>query len=709
MGESTGTRQSGAPSASTGRVLGARWNGEGRGTHFSLRSAVATAVQLCLFDEVDAVEHTRISLTPVDDLWSVYANDIGPGQLYGYRVHGPWAPEQGLLCNAAKLLVDPYALAIDGIVDWRGTVWGATPRGDPASARPDTADSAPHVPKAVVTDTAFDWGGDRHPRVPWSDTVLYECHVKGMTRLLSAIDESLRGTYLGLASEPVIDHLRGLGVTAVELLPVHHAVSERHLVRDGLINYWGYNTLGFFAPDARYANGARGEQVTAFKRMVRAFHEAGIEVILDVVYNHTAEGNHRGPMLSLKGMDNAAYYLLDPRDRRRYLNYTGTGNTLNANHPAARDLVCDSLHYWVSEMHVDGFRFDLAPAMTRGMDGARWAEFFTAIRDDPVLDGAKLIVEPWDARHDGYRLGQFPQGWSEWNGRFRDTVRRFWRGDDQQRADLASCLAGSSDLFNARGAHASVNYVTCHDGFTLRDLTSYAHKHNEPNREHNRDGTTANWSANWGVEGETGDRAVLDRREQVQRALLATLVLSRGVPMLSHGDEVGRTQRGNNNAYCQDNAVSWVDWSPDAAHHHLLSFVRHVLSVRAGNAVYREGDFLTGRPSDGVADVEWLHPTGEPLQPADWNDSNARTLVMLLRGQSAHRPVTVADPARPALIVASADREPVTVRLPALDDGGGWLQIVDTALGGQEPTPQVGQVAVAPCSLKVLEWVRDHQ
>ena len=517
-------------------------------------------------------------------IWHAYLPDARPGQLYGYRVHGPYAPDHGHRFNPHKLLLDPYAKAISGTVDWDDAVFPYK-IGDPAEDMAfDSTDSAPHIPKSVVVDTAFTWGDDRPPRTPWSRTLIYECHVKGMTARHPDVPEQRRGTYLGLASDAILDHLRGLGVTAVRAPADPASVTERRLRQMGLANYWGYTTVGFFAPDPRYASGARGEQVNEFKTMVKAFHRVGLELILDVVYNHTCEGNQLGPTLCLRGLDNVAYYRLRPDDVRRHVDYAGCGNTLNVRHPRALQLVLDSLRYWVSEMHVDGFRFDLAPVLARDQNEfAGFARFLAMIQQDPVLCRVKLIAEPWDLGPGGYRLGAFPPVWAEWNGRYRDVVRRFWRGDEGQVPELASRLSGSSDVFQGsdRGPYASMNFVTCHDGFTLADLVSYEGKHNEANGEENRDGADDNWSRNWGAEGETTSPQVVRLRERMAKNFLATLASSQGVPMISHGDEVGRTQRGNNNAYCQDNELAWVDW-PRRAHDELLGLRAQGVSAPRG-------------------------------------------------------------------------------------------------------------------------------
>ncbi len=580
--------------------LGATWDGEG--TNFALFSEHASAVDLCLFAAPDDAQETaRIRLRErTDQIWHAYLPEVRPGQLYGYRVHGPYAPEAGHRFNPAKLLLDPYAKAVSGTIRWSDALSGYTMK-EPMETRdlvPDTSDSAAGLPKCVVVESAFSWGDDKSPRTPWNRTVIYEAHVKAMTMLHPDVPEEIRGTYLGLATDPIIDHLLSLGVTAIELLPVHHFVTERRLADLGLVNYWGYGTIGFFAPDVRYATGGLGQQVTEFKSMVKRFHRAGIEVILDVVYNHTAEGNHLGPTLSFRGIDNSAYYRLDPGNRRYYTDYTGTGNTIDIRHSRTMQLVMDSLRYWVEAMHVDGFRFDLAPVLARGeVDVSPFAEFFDVVRQDPLVSRVKLIAEPWDLGPGGYQVGRFPIGWGEWNGKYRDTARKFWRGDPGQVGEFASRLAGSSDLFEAsqRSPQASVNFVTCHDGFTLHDLVSYESKHNEANGEGNRDGTDDNQSRNWGVEGPTEAVHVVRMRERIKRNFLATLAFSQGVPMISHGDELGRTQMGNNNAYCQDGPLTWVDWRITPLERQLLGFTRAAFAIRAANPVLRRRNLFPPR------------------------------------------------------------------------------------------------------------------
>ena len=664
----------------------------GAGVNFALFSAHATAVELCLFrDPSDGVETERVPLVAGEGgVWHSAVDGIGPGQLYGYRVHGPYAPERGHRFNPAKLLLDPYARALSGPVTWSAPLAshpdGAP--GQPADLSADPHDSAGAMPKCVVVDPAFDWGDDGPPRTPWDRTVIYECHVKGMTMLHPEVPEALRGTYLGLASEPVIRHLRALGVTAVELMPVHQQASEPRLAQLGLVNYWGYSPVGYFAPDVRFATAGRGGQVAEFKTMVRRFHAAGLEVLLDVVYNHTAEGGHRGPTLTFRGIDNAAYYWLDPAHPERYVDFTGCGNTLDLRQGPALDLALDSLRYWVEEMHVDGFRFDIAPVLGRvnpAFDAA--APFFQRVRRDPVLSGVKLIAEPWDLGPDGYQVGRFPPGWAEWNGKFRDGVRRFWRGDTGTLGELASRLTGSSDLYREgdRGPLASVNFITCHDGFTLHDLVSYEHKHNEANGEQNRDGTDYNLSRNWGIEGPPATTQVARVRERVKRSLLATLAFAQGVPMLSHGDELGRTQHGNNNAYCHDGPLTWVHWNPDPGAQALLEFTRAVFAIRAATPALRRGSFFPPGAA-GPDGLTWLRADGEPMLPEDWAHDATHVLGMLFGGSE------------PLLLLVNGGGRSRAFVLPDL--GPPWTLLLDTAHDGARAVES--GLTLAPRSLALL-------
>jgi isoamylase len=688
--------------------LGATWDGEG--VNFALFSEHATGVELCLFDSPDAQqESARLAFTErTNHVWHAYLPDVRPGQAYGYRVHGPYAPELGHRFNPAKLLLDPYAKTITGRVQWSDAQFGYEVGGPGADLAPSHTDSAPEMPRCLVLDTAFTWGADLPPRTPWSQTVVYECHVKGMTARHPGVPEPLRGTYLGLASDPILDHLLSLGVTAVELLPVQHLVVDRLLVEAGLTNYWGYNTIGFFAPDPRYATGSRGEQVDEFKSMVKAFHRVGIEVLLDVVYNHTGEGNHLGPNLCFRGVDNASYYRLVANSPRHYDDVTGCGNSLNVSQPRVLQLVLDSLRYWVQEMHVDGFRFDLASTLGRDPETfRRFGRFFATVQQDPVLSQVKLVAEPWDVGPGGYQLGNFPAGWAEWNGRYRDTLRRFWRGDESQVQELASRLSGSSDLFQAsdRNPHASVNFVTCHDGFTLQDLVSYEHKHNEANREDGRDGADDNWSRNWGVEGDSDSSAVLRMRERMKRNLLASLAFSQGVPMLSHGDELSRSQHGNNNTYCQDNELTWLDWRLDERGLRFLDFVREIFRLRRENPAFRRRRFFAGDPvaDHGAKDVSWIRPDGQEMTIPEWHDPKNRVLGMLVHGDASDE---VDERGRPnrgetLLLLLNGGPRSCPFSLPTLPDSGEWREILSTTRpGGREV--RKASVVLAAHSLLLL-------
>jgi isoamylase len=656
--------------------LGATW--DGTGVNFAIWSEHATAIELCLFDvEEPGREKERIRLRErTDQVWHARVAGLAPGALYGYRAHGPYMPREGHRFNSAKLLLDPYARAISGSVTWHDALLGG--RG-PADVEPDGRDSAPYTARSVVVDSAFDWGDDRPPATPWHRTVLYEAHVKGLTARHPELPPALRGTYAGLGAPPVTDYFRDLGVTAVELLPVHHAVSERALVARGFTNYWGYNSIGYFAPDSRFASaGSRGEQVTEFKGMVRALHRAGIEVILDVVYNHTAEGGRRGPTLSFRGLGDGAYYWLDPADGAAYVDWTGCGNSWHTPHPRALQLVMDSLRYWVQEMRVDGFRFDLAPVLARtGLgDVNLYAPFLGTIRQDPVLAGVKLIAEAWDVGPDGYLVGRFPAGWAEWNGRYRDTVRRFWRGDAGQAADLGFRLTGSSDLYAASGRHpaASVNFVAVHDGFTLADLVSYERKHNAANGEENKDGTDDNHAWNCGVEGPTTDPAVLALRERQMRNFLATLLLSQGVPMLAHGDEVARTQSGNNNVYCQDGPLSWIAWEPSPAADAQRAFTRRLIALRRAEPVFQRRTFSTARG------LTWMRPDGKEMTSADWSEPATRALGLLLRGDRIDEVDEAGEPIVGAtfLVLLNAGAGAVPFIVPAPPGAARWATVLDT-------------------------------
>jgi isoamylase len=692
--------------------LGATWDGEG--TNFALFSEHATGVELCLFaGPDDAVETSRVTLRErTDQIWHAYLPDVRPGQCYGFRVHGAHAPDQGHRFNPAKLLVDPYAKAISGTIKWSDALSGYPVRSPDADRDLvlDSQDSAGGMPKAVVVESAFSWGADQPPRTPWNRTVIYECHVKGMTILHPEVPERLRGTYLGLATDPIIDHLQKLGVTTVELLPVHHFVTDRRLAELGLSNYWGYSSIGYFAPDVRYATGGLGQQVAEFKSMVKRLHRAGLEVILDVVYNHTAEGNHLGPTLSFRGIDNAAYYRLDPENLRYYLDYTGTGNTLDIRHSRTLQLVMDSLRYWITEMHVDGFRFDLAPVLARDEVAVNpFAEFFHVVRQDPVVSRVKLIAEPWDLGPGGYQVGQFPIGWGEWNGQYRDTLRRFWRGDPGQVGDLASRLAGSSDLYqrSQRSPLSSINFITCHDGFTLHDLVSYEAKHNEANQEGNRDGTDNNLSRNWGVEGPTDAAHVIRIRERIKRNFLASLAFSQGVPMLGHGDEMGRTQLGNNNPYCQDSPLTWVNWELDPQQRQLLAFTRSVFAIRAANPVLRRRNFFRHEPrGPGLGkELTWLSPEGTEMASADWSNQSNHVLGMLIRGEATdemdeHGRRLLGEA---ILLLVNGGARSRSFTLPTMDGPGTWSELLNTA----HPTPRAvtsPAVNLAAHSLMLLQF-----
>jgi isoamylase len=706
--------------------LGATYDGVG--TNFALFSEVAERVELCLFDE-DGTE-TRVPLHEVDGfVWHGYLPGIGPGQRYGYRVHGPYDPGRGQRCNPAKLLLDPYAKAIEGGVRWDQAVF-AYPFGQP-DERNDT-DSASYVPRSVVINPFFSWDNDRHPRTPYHETVVYEAHVRGLTKLHPEVPPALRGSYQGLAHPAVIEHLHGLGVTAIELMPVHQFVSDAILAERGLANYWGYNTIGFFAPHNDYAaSGARGEQVQEFKSMVRTLHQAGIEVILDVVYNHTAEGNHLGPTLSFRGIDNASYYRLVSDDERFYMDTTGTGNSLLMRHPHVLQMIMDSLRYWVTEMHVDGFRFDLAAALARQFHEVdRLSAFFDMVQQDPVVSQVKLIAEPWDVGEGGYQVGNFPPLWTEWNGKYRDTVRDFWRGEHATLPEFASRLTGSSDLYLSDGRRpaASVNFVTAHDGFTLADLVSYNHKHNEANGEGNRDGSDDNRSWNCGAEGRTEDPAVAALRDRQKRNFLCTVLLSQGIPMLLAGDEMGRTQRGNNNAYCQDTGISWVHWPSDhgpsdhrpsdhgpsdhgptgrgptdhrpldgsagvpgyAGDQDLLDFVRTLIQLRAGHPVFRRRRFFRGQEAvrgrrgapDRPADIAWFTPAGEEMTDDDWAVGFAKSLTVFLNGDAITEPDPRGERIRDDsfLLLFNASELDLEFTVPPERYGQQWAKVLDTAL-----------------------------
>jgi isoamylase len=685
--------------------LGATY--DGAGTNFAVFSDMATGVDLCLFGSRGA--ETRVPMTEQDALvWHAYLPRVNPGQRYGYRVHGPYDPHQGQRCDPSKLLMDPYAKALEGAIDWAPACFSYD-FADPQ--RRNTDDSAPHTMKSVVVNPFFDWQDDRSPRRPYHETVIYEAHVKGMTQLHPSIPEEIRGSYAAIAHPAMIDHLTSLGITAIELMPVHQFVNDSGLVDQGLSNYWGYNTIGFFAPHNAYSSsGQRGEQVLEFKAMVRELHKAGIEVILDVVYNHTAEGNHLGPTLCFRGIDNAAYYRLVDDDPSFYYDTTGTGNTLLMRSPHVLQMIMDSLRYWVTEMHVDGFRFDLAASLARQfLEVDRLSVFFDLVHQDPVISQVKLIAEPWDLGPGGYQVGNFPPLWTEWNGKFRDTVRDYWRAEPHSLGEFAARLSGSSDLYeaNGRAPYASINFVTAHDGFTLRDLVSYNDKHNEANGEGNQDGESHNRSWNSGVEGETTDPAVLQLRARQERNFLSTLLLSQGVPMVAHGDELGRTQGGNNNVYCQDNEISWVHW--DDVDTDLLAFTQTLLDLRARHPVFRRRRFFTGQQADnGLPDIAWLRADGTQMDQEDWSAASLRPLTVFLNGhgitESGLRGEDIVDDS--FLLVLNPGHEDALVTLPDGPYGEDWQPILNTGdpsvtetdskpmSGGQELTLLARSVAV---------------
>jgi len=700
--------------------LGATFDGSG--ANFSLFSEVAERVELCLFDDRGA--ETRLTLPQVTAfVHHGYVPGIQPGQRYGFRVHGAWAPDQGNRCNPEKLLIDPYAKSVDGGVEWSEAVFGYSFDDGPDGPATES-DSAAFVPKSVVISPFFDWADDRLPRTPWEDTLVYETHVKGLTATHPDVPEEQRGTYLGLCSQPILAHLEALGVTAVELMPVHQFVHDFRLHELGLRNYWGYNSIAYLAPHNEYATyGQRGQQVQEFKQMVKTLHREGIEVILDVVYNHTAEGNDGGPVLSLKGADNAAYYRLNPDDRRRYVDYTGTGNSLNMRHPHVLQLIMDSLRYWVTEMHVDGFRFDLAATLARELhDVDKLSSFFDLIQQDPVVSQAKLIAEPWDVGEGGYQVGNFPPLWSEWNGKYRDEVRDFWRGAEHSVAEFGYRVTGSSDLYqpNGRTPYASINFVTCHDGFTMTDLVSYNEKHNAANGEDNNDGTTDNRSWNCGVEGPTDDEAVNALRRRQRRNLLATLMLSQGVPMLLGGDELGRTQRGNNNAYCQDDEISWYDWSQKDAE--LLEYTRRLIRLRLDHPTFRRREFFKGRPIQGadVEDIGWFAPEGQRMTDESWQSGGNLAIGVFLNGDAlpnlGPRGERITDQSFFAMFNAS-DAE-LDFMLPDEEFGSTWCRVLDTGpddvdeglpLGGDGQFTAGSAVPVMDRSLVLLRRMDDGE
>ncbi len=691
--------------------LGATWDGSG--TNFALYSAHASKVELCLFDSTEAPrESESVTLMEhTDTVWHVYLPDVLPGQIYGYRVHGPYEPDKGHRFNPHKLLLDPYAKAIARETRWADEMWGYK-LGDPqADLSLDERDDAATAPLGVVLDEAFTWGDDRRPQIPWNKTIIYEMHVKGFTMLHAEVPEKLRGTYAGLSSDAAIRYLKNLGITAVELLPVHYHVDERHLTDHGRVNYWGYNTLGFFAPQPRYASATGAvEVVREFKSMVRNLHAAGIEVILDVVYNHTAEGNQLGPTLSFRGIDNASYYRLSPQDPRYYMDFTGCGNTFNMRNPRVLQMVMDSLRYWIVHMRVDGFRFDLASTLARELHEVdKLGAFFDIIHQDPVISQVKLIAEPWDLGDGGYQVGNFPALWSEWNGKYRDCIRRFWKGDGGVVSEFATRFCGSSDLYewSDRRPHASINFVTAHDGFTLNDLVSYDHKHNEANGEENRDGTDDNLSWNCGAEGPTDDPKIRALRETKKRNFLATLLLSQGAPMLLAGDEIGHTQQGNNNAYCQDNELTWLSWNLTPEQESLLKFVRRVIALFHEQPVFHRRRFFHGKAIHGkeAAEIAWLEPSGAEMTPEAWQSNLVRSLGVELFGGSIdvdeHGEEISGDT---ILLLFNADHgQTIHFTLPVPKEPHPWELVFDTAREiGDEPVHPGDAYDLLPCSMVVL-------
>jgi isoamylase len=689
--------------------LGANY--DGTGTNFAIFSEAASRVELCLFD-ADGHEE-RLDLHEVDAyVWHAYLPGVEPGQRYGYRVHGPYDPESGHRCNPAKLLIDPYAKAIDGDIVWDQAVYGYQ-WGNPDEA--SETDSAPFMPKAVVTNPYFDWGNDRQPDTPYHHSVIYEAHVKGLTMTHPDLPEHLRGTYAGIGHPVIVDYLVGLGVTAIELMPVHQFVHDQHLVDVGKRNYWGYNTIGFFAPYHDYSSGGNlGQQVQEFRGMVKALHAAGLEVILDVVYNHTAEGNELGPTLSFRGIDNSAYYRLVDDEPQYYMDYTGCGNSLNARGPQMLQLIMDSLRYWVTEMHVDGFRFDLASTLAREFyEVDRLSTFFEVVQQDPIISRVKLIAEPWDIGPGGYQVGEFPALWTEWNGKYRDTARDFWRGEPETLGEFASRLSGSADLYQHDGRRpvSSINFVTCHDGFTLADLVSYNEKHNEDNGENNQDGESHNRSWNCGVEGPTDDEGILELRARQRRNFVATLLLSQGVPMIGHGDELGRSQGGNNNAYCQDSELAWIDWTN--VDETMLEFTRSLIAFRAANRVFVRRRFLTGRPSRRVEgsplpDVAWFTTDGRSMTDDDWSEDFGRAVAQFLNGEAIRErgPRGERHHSASFLLCFNAHPEWTEFTLPPEEYGKRWRMVIDTSqpkLSDAAPVEAASSFWVPDRSLVVLE------
>jgi glycogen operon protein len=688
---------------------GATWDGEG--VNFSLFSAHAEKVELCIFDDTGRHEIQRVNIRErTDGNWHAYLPEARPGLLYGYRVHGPYDPERGHRFNAHKLLIEPYAKHLQGPLLWSDAHFGYRPGNARADLSFDRRDSAAGTPKCRVIDPAFTWGDDRPPRMPWHQTVIYEAHVRGVSIRHPQVPPRLRGTYAGLASAPIVDHLVRLGVTAVELMPVHFFVDDRHLLERGLRNYWGYNTLGFFAPEMRYSSTGR---ISEFKTMVKVLHSAGIEVLLDVVYNHTAEGNQMGPTLSFRGIDNASYYRLVADNPRYYMDFTGTGNTLNLQHPNVLQMIMDSLRYWVTEMHVDGFRFDLASALARELyEVDRLGSFFDTIGQDPVLSQVKLIAEPWDVGSGGYQVGNFPPGWNEWNDKYRDALRGYWKGDGGLIGECARRISGSADLYEASGRkpHASINFITAHDGFTLQDLVSYNDKHNEANGEDNRDGHNENRSWNCGVEGPSEDAAVLALRRRQKRNLFASLLLSQGVPMILGGDELSRTQRGNNNAYCQDNEISWADWDLDQRRREFLEFTRRIVRLRREHPVFSRRRFVRADTltPEGLKEIIWLNPEGREMSASDWQQDFARCFGVYLAGAAIERRGRRGAPIRDSnfLLLLNAHHEAIGFRVSDILAGKSWTAALDTALDDPfqaRPLAAGGEYPLQGRSLALLE------
>ena len=687
--------------------LGATW--DGRGVNFSVFSERATAVDLCLID--DSGNETRVPLRRrTGFVWHCYLAGISPGQRYAYRVHGPYEPEKGLRFNPHVRLIDPYAKALAGLQDWKAGSFAYDPEQGQEDLAPNSADAI-GAPLSLIIDPRFDWGNEAHPNLPFHELIIYEAHIRGLTIQHPEVPEELRGTYLGMCHPAIIRHLKELGITAIELMPVHAFVDDQFLLDKGLRNYWGYNTIGFFAPDPRFRSGAElGAEVTQFKELVRSMHAAGIEVILDVVYNHSAEGNHLGPTMSFRGIDNPSYYRLVGDDPRYYMDYTGTGNTLNVRHPQTLQLMMDSLRYWVLDMHVDGFRFDLASTLARSLHEVdQLSSFFMLIHQDPTLSQIKMIAEPWDVGPGGYQVGNFPIRWAEWNGRYRDSMRAFWRGDGGTASELAYRLTGSSDIYenDGRNPYMSINFVTCHDGFTLADLVSYSEKHNEANGEDNRDGNDNNLSFNCGAEGPTYDPQIRSLRAKQQRNFLATLLLSQGTPMISHGDELGRSQQGNNNGYCQDNELSWVDWQLDDQRRDLLEFTKKLTALRRTHPVLRRATFFKGRPLRGseVSDILWFRHDGEAMTDEDWGNSETRSLGLFLAGEGIDEPDADGNPLRDDdfLLLVNSHSEPIDFALPFPNDDRAWELLVDTSNDRAEEQRHGGeQTGIAPASLKLF-------